>query len=360
MDEGTARGVAPPAGVLRTPPTDGRALRLRGEREQFDLLVGALRRGLFAGRDAACVLEHTLRAFGLAALVLGDEWSYEPWVHVAGDLGDWPRVYQPIRDSDPSRALLLDAPYGTYYIASSHSDHLLYPLLRRCGFVDVLLFRLPSPRGSQLVVGMFRGNAAAPFDDDDLSALGLLHPHLALAFRTRTALRAFDRPRDESRERFFAGDEPYAFVELPRGRIDWSAGALDWWSRRREPMTATRRRSLDRALLRASRLPERTHRLPGGVEVDFCALSSEDRQSVRLLALFTEGRVPSAPESAAEECLTAREREVARLFATGLSASEVAARLDMRPQTARVHLRNVYAKLEVGNRAALIRLLSPG
>ena len=64
------------------------------------------------------------------------------------------------------------------------------------------------------------------------------------------------------------------------------------------------------------------------------------------------GRRPSDGKS-----LTAREREVAELAASGLSNKEVAARLFVSKRTVEANLSKVYAKLEVRSRAALSRAL---
>jgi DNA-binding CsgD family transcriptional regulator len=55
--------------------------------------------------------------------------------------------------------------------------------------------------------------------------------------------------------------------------------------------------------------------------------------------------------------LSARERLVAEAFGAGLSYKEVARQLEMAPTTVRHHLRNVYVKLGVGNKAAITRMV---
>ncbi|WP_030454062.1 ATP-binding protein [Herbidospora cretacea] len=56
--------------------------------------------------------------------------------------------------------------------------------------------------------------------------------------------------------------------------------------------------------------------------------------------------------------LTSREREVADLAGEGLKTKDIAERLRISPRTVDVHLNRIYAKLGVGSRAALVRLLS--
>ena len=54
--------------------------------------------------------------------------------------------------------------------------------------------------------------------------------------------------------------------------------------------------------------------------------------------------------------LTAREAEVLRLVAQGLSNAEVGERLFLSPRTVGQHLRSIYNKLGVDNRTAATRL----
>lgn len=55
------------------------------------------------------------------------------------------------------------------------------------------------------------------------------------------------------------------------------------------------------------------------------------------------------------DLLTAREREVLKLFAEGLSAKQVAARLDLSVKTVDVHKTNLMRKLDLHDRAELIK-----
>jgi DNA-binding NarL/FixJ family response regulator len=53
--------------------------------------------------------------------------------------------------------------------------------------------------------------------------------------------------------------------------------------------------------------------------------------------------------------LSTREIEVLRLVAAGLSNAAIAERLYLSPSTVKVHVGNIFAKLEVTNRAAATR-----
>ncbi|MFD6887970.1 response regulator [Streptomyces sp. NPDC059957] len=59
------------------------------------------------------------------------------------------------------------------------------------------------------------------------------------------------------------------------------------------------------------------------------------------------------PRPAAEDPLTAREREIALLVARGLTNAEVGAELFISPGTAKTHVANIQAKLAVRNRVGI-------
>jgi DNA-binding NarL/FixJ family response regulator len=54
--------------------------------------------------------------------------------------------------------------------------------------------------------------------------------------------------------------------------------------------------------------------------------------------------------------LTARERDVLRLVARGLTDSQVAAELVLSPRTVQSHLSTIYSKLGVATRTAAVRI----
>lgn len=71
--------------------------------------------------------------------------------------------------------------------------------------------------------------------------------------------------------------------------------------------------------------------------------------------LLATGESP-APTSTPPAGLSAREVEVLRLVAEGLTDAEVAARLFLSPRTVSGHLRSIYAKLGISSRSAATRL----
>jgi DNA-binding NarL/FixJ family response regulator len=56
--------------------------------------------------------------------------------------------------------------------------------------------------------------------------------------------------------------------------------------------------------------------------------------------------------------LSTRERQVAHAYAQGSSDTEIAATLDISPATVRRHLTNLYDKLAISHRVALIAVLA--
>jgi DNA-binding CsgD family transcriptional regulator len=72
-------------------------------------------------------------------------------------------------------------------------------------------------------------------------------------------------------------------------------------------------------------------------------------------ALDTDQTAPPSPEDAATSLLSAREAEILKLVAGGLTNPQVASRLYLSPRTVGQHLRSVYRKLGVPSRAAAVR-----
>jgi len=67
------------------------------------------------------------------------------------------------------------------------------------------------------------------------------------------------------------------------------------------------------------------------------------------------GRAPEDTIESSYDSLTAREREVLKLLAEGLSIKEVAVKLEISAKTADVHKSNLMRKLDIHDRAELIK-----
>ena len=71
----------------------------------------------------------------------------------------------------------------------------------------------------------------------------------------------------------------------------------------------------------------------------------------------SRARVSRVPRSANSSVLTPTEAEIAARLADGDNISEIAAALDIRPGTVRVHLRSIYRKTRVSRQGELVRLV---
>ncbi len=69
---------------------------------------------------------------------------------------------------------------------------------------------------------------------------------------------------------------------------------------------------------------------------------------------------PGTAGPAALSSLSAREREIARLYAAGRSSREIAEELFISPTTVRNHVATIYRKLGIGNKTQLVNLIGIG
>lgn len=108
--------------------------------------------------------------------------------------------------------------------------------------------------------------------------------------------------------------------------------------------------------------------IPAGHSVLLKEMAGQDL--VQCLRAITNGETvipgPSTDQAQAREqspnletalaVLTDRERQIMRLVSRGLSNKEIGRRLNIADGTIKVHLHNIFQKLEIGNRTALAAL----
>lgn len=102
-----------------------------------------------------------------------------------------------------------------------------------------------------------------------------------------------------------------------------------------------------------------------GEAIDVSPLAEGDELAVGPVAVFRftlrdEDEIPATKVAAsvpALETLTAREREIATLVASGLSNPKIASQLGIKPRTVTSHLEHVFAKLGVRSRTELTRIM---
>jgi ATP/maltotriose-dependent transcriptional regulator MalT len=96
-------------------------------------------------------------------------------------------------------------------------------------------------------------------------------------------------------------------------------------------------------------------------EQAFAAVWAEGRTMNLEQALAAQGPAtlpsspPTKPSPTSPDGLTAREVEVLRLVAQGLTAAHIAKHLVISPRTVNTHLTSIYSKLQVSSRAAATR-----
>lgn len=80
----------------------------------------------------------------------------------------------------------------------------------------------------------------------------------------------------------------------------------------------------------------------------------------RLLQRFDRANAPQSKRRAPDDAdkLSAREKEILRMVASGYTSTEIGARLFISGMTVNTHLRNIYRKLQVRTRAQAVRFAS--
>lgn len=134
-------------------------------------------------------------------------------------------------------------------------------------------------------------------------------------------------------------------------------------------LNAIRRDELPTAvvLLSAHTTPEAVYECIAGGAAAFLSKDADREEICDAVAAAARGEVRLAAEAqghlvrevrlraaARAPHLTARELEVLKMIAGGLSGPDIAERLTVSTETVKSHLQHLYAKLEVGDRAAAV------
>ena len=207
--------------------------------------------------------------------------------------------------------------------------------------------------------GLERRAGEPLFTPADASALESLAPYVVAGARSQiaydelareaAALRALGRPGGtlyvldrDSRKVLWAADREEG--------IDWAADVLPI-----EDSLANAAQTSLESRARGEALPT-PPRLPNGVVVAVAKIDGDPVFGGARCAVVrvesVDGKAPAAMEG-----LSRREREIARLLVAGYSGVNVAAIAGLSENTVRTYVRRLYQKLDVNNRADLVRKL---
>lgn len=258
--------------------------------------------------------------------------------HAEGVPRELPALWQTLCDGDASAVrLLIPSAEGTARLGAAvlQGSEGLRWLTRACGGHNVLCTELTDQRMAHNVfLCLFRRDEHDIFTEDERQLKQLVMPHLQSAMRMNRAAHL--------RRLAPQADTGWAVVDR-RGAVH----------------------DADPAFVRAIEQAWPSWCGPVLPEELRCHLGSSAGQwAGRGLAFgfLWEGDLAmlSARPASLLDRLSPRERSVAEAFGAGLLYKAVARELEMAPATARHHLRNVYAKLGVDNKAAIARIVNAG
>ena len=202
------------------------------------------------------------------------------------------------------------------------------------GYINILSAMIRSSSSTYTNISLSRRDSDRPFRRQDSSAIQRLIPHLLNAWIVNHVLHPTDFMDDQgpydavtmacSRSGKMLG-ESSRFLEILREDIpDWDAHYLP-----------------DQILARINR-----HRSWKSARVK---IASKPIADVHLVAI----------RRLSGTALTARELEICRRAALGLTYKQIAEEFGISPGTVKNHLYNSYSKLNVGSRISLFRVLNP-
>lgn len=334
--------------------------------------VGLCQRGVVTNGDADALLATLEALTGCCGAVITQAFTFESdWARTSNLTTAWMDAHSRHRHQDPSGAVLDGKPLGTPYLVETdtpdeHRGSELHDAMRAHGFSDIAIAKLYSPFHNDLMIALYRFDGAPAFDEEDRAWLSLLLPAASRGLSSRRALAAIAARRKQPEELPTASG--HLFISMPSGAVTWSQQARRLlhdhlgfdgatWPRADNMMRFAARRFL------ASAEGARSQPLPGRLRLELACVPPQRGEHQRLLgwvvtdtfmsALPSPGDVPA--ETPAEELLTPRQRAVARAAARGATVPEMARDLGLGQETVRSHLREIYRRLAVRDRAQLSR-----
>lgn len=206
----------------------------------------------------------------------------------------------------------------------------------------------------------------APFSGTDLASAEMIAGHLGRAIEravrfetTQRRAQTLECTVDRMRQPVIVTDRAGALVFRNRAaqrcwplypREDGSLGATDPLVRAIADATALFEQEGKRVAVRNVTAPNR----PDVIARTFRLAESTDAIAT---VLFERSQQDSAPPLPAWQVLTDREQQIAQLVSLGLTSRQIAERAFISENTVKQHLKRIFAKTNVSNRAELIQLI---
>ncbi len=325
--------------------------------------------GIVTGGDADELLMLLQTAMRCRGAVITHNCTFQSdWCRTSQLEPAWLAAHTRHQHQDPSALVLEGRTFGTPFLVKTDTpdgwwETDLQRALTGHGFTDVAIARLYSPFRSDLMLAVYRFDGAPKFTEADRETLRMVMPFVARGLASRRALAALQARDSETLGQTLPKLGGHIFVTWPGGNVTWSTKArakvqgrlgfgASGWPRADAMIRAAAGRFLGTAEGARSQL------LPGDLRLELAIVPPEAGETQRLLGWLIDDR-PSQSQlpTPAEELLSPRQRAVARAAARGKSIARIAIELQLRPETVRTHLREVYRRLGVSQRAALARLV---
>ena len=307
------------------------------EQEGWPVVIDVVERGVLSNADATRFLEAVLEAVDADSVTLS-QGGGAPWRRVA-NRGDW---IPP--DVEPSDLALRD-------ISRCARWHFSRPDTDAPDVSGLAWGELRSIDGP-VHVALFRGPGARAFDDRDRILLRMIHCPLERVMQRPRALSAIRGEAAGERGAVLAG-LPHALIV--GSTVTFSDAAIDLFLATLGSLAGRSVQRLQRAVLHAAAIGGgEAVPLIGDLRVDF------RRVDEGVLAIFRRAHVPTLHghwRSPAEQMLSPRQQQVARLVMEGCNLHQIATSLDVQAETARGYLKDVYRRLGVRDRGSLAAIL---